>query len=302
MNNIVIYHGNCVDGFGAAWCFYNHPAYQGSTIFHPGDYKKPAPDVTGMHVYLVDFSYKYDVVQQMLKDAASVTLIDHHASSINDLLVELTSSGQSDLKLSALDFNRYVPKPGIEGLKVFCSLKASGALLAWWFLNGLNSPPPKLIEHIDDRDRWEFKLPNTLAINDALFSYPYDFDVWTNLMLAADYKGIILDGQAIGRKHNKDVEELLGLLKRRMIISGYDVPVANVPYMMASSAGHKMADNEPFAATYYDTADYRVFSLRSNKSSPVAVNVAKIAELFGGGGHVSASGFSVPRDHILATS
>ena len=41
------------------------------------------------------------------------------------------------------------------------------------------------------------------------------------------------------------------------------MPVACLPYTMASDAGELLAQGEPFAAVYWDTADHRQFSLRS---------------------------------------
>ncbi|MCB2070021.1 MAG: hypothetical protein KDF67_10500 [Ottowia sp.] len=65
---IVIYHGNCADGFSAAWCFWRK--YGTGADYVAGVYQKDPPDVTGRDVYLVDFSYKRAVVEQMLKAAA----------------------------------------------------------------------------------------------------------------------------------------------------------------------------------------------------------------------------------------
>ena len=48
-----------------------------------------------------------------------------------------------------------------------------------------------------------------------------------------------------------------------MIIGGYAVPVANIPYTLTSNAGHLMAKGSVFRACYWDTPNGRVFSLRS---------------------------------------
>ena len=106
-------------------------------------------------------------------------------------------------------------------------------------------------------------------------------------------------GAAIERKHHKDIAELVGVCKRRMVIAGHDVPVASLPYTMGSDAGHLMAKGEKFSACYWDTADGRVFGLRSEEGG---FDVSEIAEQYGGGGHVRAAGFKVPRDHQLAQS
>ena len=297
-HTLVIYHGNCVDGFGAAWCF--HDLWRRTDDdpelleFYPGVYNKPPPDVKGKNVILVDFSYDYDIVKQMLADAQSVTLIDHHESAIRKLLVETEGHLKPELPDS-----RYRPKEGLEGLRVYCHLDYSGAMLARMYTTPANVPVPKLIEHIQDRDLWRFKLPYTVEINDALFSYPYDFKVWDELM-QRDVLDLVCEGVVVSRKSKKDIHELLGVCVREMVIEGYTVPIANVPYMQASAMGHNLAvPPYKFAGSYYDTATERCFSLRSNLKHG-GINVAEIAERFGGGGHASAAGFQVPRDHPLA--
>lgn len=81
-----------------------------------------------------------------------------------------------------------------------------------------------------------------------------------------------------------------------MVIGGFDVPVANLPYTLSSDAGHEMAKGQPFAACYWDTPDGRVFSLRS---APDGQDVSAIAKQYGGGGHRAAAGFKVPPGHAL---
>jgi len=72
--------------------------------------------------------------------------------------------------------------------------------------------------------------------------------------------------------------------------------LANLPYTLTSDAGHLLAENFPFAGCYWDTPSGRVFSLRSRDDG---MNVSKIAELYGGGGHEHASGFTIPWDNLL---
>ena len=53
--DVCLYHHPCADGFTAAWaCWKRWPAadYVGA------NYGRPAPDVTGKNVLIVDFSYK----------------------------------------------------------------------------------------------------------------------------------------------------------------------------------------------------------------------------------------------------
>lgn len=271
MKPLIIYHGNCADGFSAAWCFWRK--YHHGADYFAGVYQEPPPDVTGRDVYLVDFSYKRDVVIGMLQTAESVTLIDHHKTAIEDLR-------------------------GLVGLKQFTDLERSGATLAWDFLFP-DEARPLLLGHIEDRDLWRFKLPGTREIQAVVFSHEYTFEQWDALM-SADRVGLLkmtAAGAAIERKHHKDVAELVKVCQRRMVIGGHDVPVASLPYTMVSDAAHKMAQGEPFAACYWDTAEGRNFGLRATDEG---LDVSDIAKQYGGGGHAKAAGFKVPRDHELA--
>ncbi len=271
MKPICIYHGNCAAGFGAAWVFKKH--YGGDIDFHAGVYSDPPPDVTGRKVFLVDFSYKRDVVERMINVADKVILIDHHKTAIEDL-APLISCG---------------------ALRSFSDLDHSGAMLAWIYLRGKVEDAPRLLHHIEDRDLWRFALPYTREIQSNLFSHPYDFDVWDELM-KVDVNTLIAEGRAIERVHRKEMLEMLRQTKHRRIIGGYNVPVANMPYMFASDAGNLMASTgEFFAATYWDAPAYRVYSLRGVG----AVDVSDVAKQYGGGGHANAAGFRVPFDHEL---
>src|SRR2546422_4504114 len=41
--------------------------------------------------------------------------------------------------------------------------------------------PPWLLQYVQDKDLWAWKLPNSREINAGLNSYPYDFKVWDSL-------------------------------------------------------------------------------------------------------------------------
>jgi uncharacterized protein len=264
---ICIYHDNCLDGFGAAWAVRN--ALGDDVEFFKGVHQKPPPDVQGLDVILVDFSYKKDVLENMLKKAASITILDHHISAEEDLSGLLRTG-----KINGLfDMNK------------------SGAMLAWEWFN-LEQQVPELIKHIQDRDLWQFKLEGTREINAALASYPYDFKVWDKLMAsgAQELDSLKRDGEAIERKLQQDIKQLISSGVRRMIIGGYNVPVLNASSAYVSDAGHIMSIGEHFAACYWDHADGRSFSLRSSEEG---VDVAEVAKKYGGGGHEHAAGFTM---------
>lgn len=271
---LCIYHGNCADGFGAAWAVKQAIP---DADFVAGVYQKDPPDVTGKDVLMVDFSYKRPVLLDMASKANSILILDHHKSAAEDLI---------DLP---------------ENVTAIFDMDRSGAMMTWQHFFP-DVPPPKLIEHIQDRDLWRFNLPGTREIQAAVFSYPYDFEVWDKLMDSFDGFGdsvLLREGAAIERKHHKDIAELVKMTQRRMVIGGFDVPVANLPYTLSSDAGHLMAKDESFSACYWDTPDGRVFSLRS---SDAGQDVSAIAKNYGGGGHRNAAGFQVPHAHALVSN
>ncbi|WP_047295301.1 phosphohydrolase [Pseudomonas lundensis] len=296
-----IYHGNCADGFGAAWVV--RKALGSDVEFVAGIYGQEPPDVAGKDVVIVDFSYKYDILAALARKANSVIVLDHHKSAAEDLArfesfhAGVEEDTRRDDGATLLGWKTaHVMANSQNGPTIACcfDMNRSGAMLAWdhYFPN---QEPPQLLRHIEDRDLWLFKLEGTREIQANLFSYPYDFEVWDQLV-AADVLTLVSDGAAIERKHHKDVAELVGVTKRRLKIGGFDVPVASLPYTLTSDAGHLMAQGEPFAACYWDTPTGRVFSLRSTDEG---IDVSEIASQYGGGGHRNASGFRVPFGHEL---
>ena len=265
MNNVLcIFHANCADGFTSAWVLYR--ALGKDVEFFPGVYMTPPPDVTGRDVVLVDFSYKRPIMEQLIKQAKSVLVLDHHKTAADDL-------------------------KDLPGASVVFDMNRSGAKITWDYYFPNETPPPLLLV-IEDRDLWRFKIPKSREIQATVFSYPYTFEMWDKLM-TSDLSVLANEGEVIERKHFKDIDELLGVVTRRMIIGGYNVPVANLPYTMVSDAAHKMAIGEYFSGCYWDTPNGRVFGLRSNENG---VDVSEIAKRYGGGGHKHAAGFTAPYD------
>lgn len=74
---LCIYHANCADGFGAALAVWLRFA-DSRPEFVPAAYGETPPNCTGHDVLLVDFSYKLPVLEQIIDQAKSVTILDHH--------------------------------------------------------------------------------------------------------------------------------------------------------------------------------------------------------------------------------
>lgn len=303
--DICIYHGNCADGFTAAWAVWKR--FGDGVQYIPGTYGAPPPDVTGKHVVIVDFSYKRPVLAEMLKSAKSILVLDHHKTAEADL----AQGGGEDRFFSmsnftgTVDWNRYLQNLEQDGFEnvgrlvyTLFDMGRSGAGIAWDFFHP-HTPRPALVDYVEDRDLWQFRLPRSRDVAANLFSYAYTFENWDKCAAALEQGRAFADeGAAIERKHHKDVAELVQAFRRSMVIGGQLVPVANVPYTLTSDAGHLMCSQPhegyrpPFAACYWDTPAGRVFSLRSIEGG---YDVSKIAAVYGGGGHKNAAGFTMPR-------
>jgi len=272
---LCIYHANCLDGFTAAWAVWKRFP---DTEFVPGHYNEPPPDCTGRNVVMVDFSYKRPELLQIAAQAESVLILDHHKSAEAEL------RDLPDNVIAEFDMDR------------------SGAMMAWNHYHP-EEQASELIEHVQDRDLWRFELENTKPFTAHLFSLEFTFENWDSVEAQANdfygYQRFCNTGEALERKHLKDVRALIEVGATRIVLAGFDVPVLNAPFMYASEAGNIMAKGEPFSVIWYQTAHHRVYSLRSD---PQGEDVSKIAQLFGGGGHCHAAGFKLPIETFEITS
>jgi oligoribonuclease NrnB/cAMP/cGMP phosphodiesterase (DHH superfamily) len=289
--DVCIYHAGCQDGFAAAWAVWR--AYK-DIEFIAHSYGQPAPDVAGKHVLIVDYSFKYPVLVEMGRSAKSITILDHHKSAEADL-APFKVARMEDLKDPEELHVHHFTLSGVP-VQAYFDMESSGAMLAWMYVNGPCSQPPSLIYHVQDRDLWRFKLDGTREIHSVLSAYDFNFVTWDNIAASLEdpemRDEVVADGDLLQRAHMKSLRELLEATQRTMVIGGFEVPVANMPYSMASEAGNILSQGRPFAATYFDKNDgTRSFSLRSSDGGE---DVSKIASSYGGGGHAKAAGFSMP--------
>lgn len=290
--DLCIYHGNCDDGFGAAWAIWRRWGYE--VAYVPATYGKPLPDVTGKHVLFVDFSAKYDVMAQASWDARSMVIIDHHKTAQADLerLPSFDGSGADQRSLEEAFF--LCKTSNMPEIAAWFDMNQSGARMAWDFAHGIphNDPPPNIISLIEDRDLWRFAYGDrTKQFSAALRTYPMNFETWDKLADKVDV--LVAEGEGILRAHNANIQKFMADAYIDEI-DGYRVPVVNVPYHYASDTAHALLEKYPdaqFAACWFKRGDGMFqYSLRSEDSR---VDVSEIAKKFGGGGHRNAAGYQV---------
>ena len=271
---IIIYHGNCPDGFAAALAAHlffkqceNYKSHKDNIIFYKGKHGNPPPDCQGKEVYILDFSYSREHMIQLCRQAVKVTLIDHHISALKEL---------NDLDQE------------YDNLDIHFDMNQSGAVLSWKHFH--DTPVPRLFEHIQDNDLWHFKLDNTRTILLAIMSHPMKFKLWASwLRDEASLDRLHAEGTILERQINRQIKHYKRAARMGKI-AGYTVPIVNAPANIGSELLHQLSDGHPFAAAYEDKPERRVWQLRSGGEN--AIDVSEIAQQFGGGGHKNASGFS----------
>lgn len=264
---LVIYHGNCLDGFGAAYAAQRHFLAMGvEADYFAASHGEPMPQCDGREVYVVDFSFKRQEMKALCAAAARVTVLDHHISAQEDL-------------------------DGLEAeyanLEVVFDMSRSGAVITWEYFHP--QPVPALLLHVQDQDLWQFKLDGTRDINAALMSYPFEFALWDEVANSAQrFTTLLREGEAINRFRR----EMIDSYRERAVmgqIAGFEVPIVNCPRAITSELVGELSEGHPFAAGYQDKGSKRSWSLRSSRNG--GADVAKVAALFGGGGHKNAAGF-----------
>lgn len=254
-NVLIITHGNCRDGFCAAWvCYRKYPTAE----FIHSNYGESTPDVKGRDVIMVDFSYPRDVLEQMKADANSLLVLDHHKTA----------------------------KEALEGLD-YCQfdMNRSGAGMAWdhFFPEQIR---PWLVNYVEDRDLWRHALPNGPAVNAYISTLKYDFETWYKASRLPIEK-VAEMGFVVEDKIRQYVTEA-SKLARRVQVGHVVVPVINCLPPDNSELLGFLCNGECFSVGWFQRTDGKfVYSLRSKGN----YDVSEFAKMHGGGGHKNSAGF-----------
>ncbi len=254
--DVVLYHAECADGFGAAWAFWKRfPDAQFTAVKHGCP---PPAGLAGRRVVVVDFSYAREILERLASETDKLAVLDHHITA--------------EKALNGLPY-------------VHFDQTKSGAVLAWEHTHP--SPVPWLLQYIQDKDLWQWTLPGSREINAALASYPFEFEVWDGL----EKERLEQEGRALLRYE----KELAGKLAAEAVFvsfNGETVPAVQSA-VLTSQIGERLSDGHPFCVIWHDRDGRRYYSLRSREGK---ADVSAIATAHGGGGHKHAAGFSVPLD------
>lgn len=269
---LVIYHGQCYDGLTAAWVA---SKALDDAEFLPQVYGvSPEPEaeqVVDREVYILDFSYKRELMAAIYAVSRKLVVLDHHKTA------EAECAG---LPFCTFDMNR------------------SGCRMAWdyWFSG---SRPPQWLLHVEDRDLWRMALPGTPYIHAVIASRPMTLEAWDEIDNTS-YDALFAEGAAILRYIETWIEKAAHeahYIDFKPANGGptiFRAVAVNVPYQNASEMGSYLLGKFPealFSVGYFKRHDGRwQYSLRSRGD----FDVSTIAKLYGGGGHAGAAGFDSP--------
>lgn len=266
---VVIYHDQCRDGFGAAYAAWKK--FGDDATYIPRKTQEPVPEgLIDKELYIVDYSYSKPILDALVAQNKSVVVIDHHETS----------------KEAVMSF---------EG-NVFDN-NHSGAVLAWKYFHP-EATVPKLLLYVEDHDLWRMQMEFNREFGSALGEYNQDFETWDQLNLNLEnrdhFSKFISLGSTIADFEDKLVQKLVAF-KEKILFEGKEMYAVNCSRIYRSIVANELATlngkegGVEMAIVYYHYDGKLHCSLRSKGD----VDVATIAEKYGGGGHKNAASIRV---------
>jgi len=284
----VLYHANCLDGFGAALSAWD--AFKGRAKYIPVQYGQQVPwnELVGA-IYLVDFCYRPKQMVELgylaFSKGNKVVVIDHHKTTIEAV-------AQFDWPEELADTFEWV-----------LDIEHSGAVLTWNYFHPDEDYIPPGLQLIEDRDLWKFNNPKTKLYCAALAIVPRNFDSWYSCLVRyTRIDNLCFEGEVLLRQqeqHLTALEEAAYPYQITYTIGAVATTVyvlaCNAPAWYASELGNRLAARSisGIGMVWQKTARPDVIDTIKQVSlrSVGEVDVEMIAKALGGGGHKNAAGY-----------
>lgn len=260
-NPVILYHADCPDGFGGAYAAWRK--FGESADYIPVKHGKSAPEgLDGRDLIFIDFCYPKTIMDTVARTAKSVTVLDHHDGVRN----------------VATSF------PGVF------DTSHSGAVIAWQYFHP-NTPVPVLLQYIEDGDLYRLAMPHARAILAYVYFELFNFEQWETLEKELEDPETFKHSLELGTLYNQYHERLVerGAHHAHLVeFEGYECYLVNAFGEFTSDVGNKLYTlKPPLALLVSINAEGIKVSLRSDGG----VNVAELAQKYGGNGHPRAAGF-----------
>lgn len=264
----IFYHADCLDGFGGAYAAWKK--FGEEAEYYPIKYghESLTEEVSGKDAFFIDFCYPQEIMDEVLKSANSLVVLDHHEGI--QTVVESMPNHVYDAK-------------------------RSGSTIAWNYFHP-DVPTPTLLQHMEDEDLYTFKMPDTRAIGVFLNGSDFSFSFWDSV--ARDLDDSVKRKEILAKAYSylDYFNHLVALSVEHahpVIFEGHHVLLANTSPMktLKSAVGNILAKKMPPFGLVMSVHPHGLgVSIRGDGT----VDVSAIAQKYGGNGHPTSSGFHIP--------
>lgn len=333
MKTLIISHANCVDGFVSAYLMnivYPNNEIIFAKYQESLDYDTIFKE-KWERICIVDFNLDQNDIDKLLEQTDNIEQVDHHDTAIKiwgdgdsasfylgGKIVERCMCG--DYCAAKLIWDKYFKAPYNNhptAVQDPFFIPDYVEELGNYDYANLRT----LVNYVDDYDRWVLEFPVVFEINEiirqileqkdtALFDkfntlkvfvseinrylhQPYNYDEIEDLYRGElNLQNLIYNTIKIVKDRDAAVNHLTNN-PQIFNFQGYEVPFISCQSNLVNYVGNALADQYPFVFMYdiIPTKQKVKISLRSKKFGPV--NVAELAQIYGGGGHPSAAGFNI---------
>ena len=287
--DVIIYHHPCQDGQSASWVVKHYLDSIGKSYELIGmqhfDYVKPDylaklyDRVKDKYVIVLDFSFTLEITQRISEITKGIVILDHHITSRDTL--------------QSIEF-------------AYFDMDLSGVGLAWKYIHP-SEEMPLFIQMIQDRDLWEWKVPQSKDFCEGLFNYLYitenneeGYKIYEEIYKTGNLDKYIEFGRVLRIKKDKTLAKMVKNTKKyykyRHNGQILRVKIANCDKEMSSDLGNALCDEGicDFAVTW--RYDHKLEEYWVNLRSTNEVDVSNISKRYKGGGHKNAAACAL-KDH-----
>lgn len=263
---VILYHGNCPDGFGGAYAAWKKFGDRAEYIALSRTLPEPET-FHDAHLYFIDFCYPQEIMDAYVTASKSLTMLDHH-EGIEDVVRSMPEY--------VYDANR------------------SGASIAWEYFHP-GKPLPKLLQYVEDDDLFRFAIPETKPVLAYLAVQPHTFELWDDLAYTLDNPEAapaLLQKFATYREYFDLLVKYTASRAKPVLFEGHEVYLVTVNPLkpFVSAVGRTLyTEHPPFSLLAHAFPGGMRISLRGDGS----VDLTKIAQKYGGNGHPSSAAFSL---------
>ena len=278
---MIIFHHGDPDGWCAAaivnmWVSQNMKSLKPDRVeFREMQYKDNPDfsDIGNELVVIVDFSFKPDVFRKLQERTKNIIWCDHHTS--------------------CKDYD--YAKEDIPGIRDFNNPCLAGCELAWKHFIGTDIPWG--VELLGDYDAFRLEHdPECFQFFEGLKTLDNNpkSDIWYRIFKDMEYVEHIIEiGKTIIKYRDLYVNDMYKNYSYETEIDGHKAIALNL-YRFGSAAFGEHFKKYPICIAYiHDGHQYTVSLYSDNK-----VDVSKVAQKYGGGGHEGAAGFVCDSDDL----